>query len=171
MVRLLGQPRRYKHHANAPQCYVIRTVPMLVANTGAFTRRTSRRCLKSFQGHLYFYQPICLPTIYPLTYLPTYLSIYPSICLSVCLSVRPSIYPSIYLSVCLCLSVYVLSVHICIYIYIYKMFHSTVCSLTVTSHHFLSSFSSSHFSSQSLLSLQPANRTQPNLTKHHTFST
>ena len=28
-IRLLGQPRRYEHYATVPQCYVIRTLPVL----------------------------------------------------------------------------------------------------------------------------------------------
>jgi hypothetical protein len=31
-ITLQGQPKRYKHFANAPQCYVTRTLPVLLFN-------------------------------------------------------------------------------------------------------------------------------------------
>jgi hypothetical protein len=36
-IRLVGEPRRHKHYANAPQCYVKRSLPILLSVTVSTT--------------------------------------------------------------------------------------------------------------------------------------
>jgi len=41
IIRPWGQPRRYKHYANAPECYVTCTLPLIIAKCSVFLEMLS----------------------------------------------------------------------------------------------------------------------------------